>query len=29
MTLRDHILLTWNYGKAPLLVGGVYNSRSL
>ena len=25
MTLRDHIFLTWNYGKAPLLVGGVYN----
>ena len=25
MTFRDHIRLTWNYGKTPLLIGGVYN----
>ena len=25
LTLRDHILLTWNYGKTPLVIGGVYN----
>ena len=25
MTLRDRIYLTWNYGKAQFLIGGVYN----
>ena len=25
MTLRDHIYLTWNYGKGLLLTGAVYN----
>lgn len=25
MTLRDHISLTWHYGKAQLLIGAVYN----
>ena len=25
MTLRDRIYLTWNYGKAQFLLGGIYN----
>lgn len=25
MTLRDHISLTWRYGKGLFLVGAVYN----
>lgn len=25
MTLRDHIFITWNYGKGLFLIGGVYN----
>lgn len=25
MSLRDHILLTWRYGKGIFLIGGVYN----
>ena len=25
MTLRDRIYLTWSYGKAQLLLGGIYN----
>lgn len=25
MSIRDRILLTWNYGKAQFIVGAVYN----
>ena len=25
MTLRDHISITWNYGKGLFLIGSVYN----